>query len=469
MPKTPNPEMDTAAAVIMREDEDARHGLSDEMVHNIAEWLDKGDDKTIRRHLAELHSADIADLIEQLRPRHRTRLLEVADDLVDAEVYPDLDETVRDDLVDEMEPVEIAELVKELELDDAVQFLEDLEEDEQQDVLKELSAENRIVIEEGLSYEEDTAGRLMQRDLIAVPEYWDLGQTIDYLRDTQDLPSEFYEIFVVDPRHHPIGTLSLNKVMRSQRSVSVTEIMHREQTLISVTMDQEEVAYLFQQYSLTSAAVVNEAGALIGMITIDDIVDVISEEAEEDILRLGGVAEDDLFGSILETTRTRFTWLLVNLLTAILASVAIGLFDATLEKIIALAVLMPIVASMGGNAGTQTLTVAVRAIATRELTTNNMKRIIGKEALVATLNGSVFAILIGLVAWFWFKDFNLGWVIALAMVVNMLVAGVAGMIVPITLDHYDIDPAVASSVFVTTITDIIGFVAFLGIASTVLL
>ncbi|MEP4190024.1 MAG: magnesium transporter, partial [Sneathiella sp.] len=423
----------------------------------------------IRQVVTVLHTADIADLIEQLKPKHRALLMEFAGDLIEAEVYSDLDEAVRDDLVEEMEPAEIAELVTELELDDAVHVLEDLEQDEQQDVLNELPAEDRIVIEEGLAYAEDTAGRLMQRDLIAVPEYWNIGQTIDYLRDTDDLPNEFYEIFVVDPRHHPIGTIPLDKAMRNQRSICVKDIMLREQKLIPVEMDQEEVAYLFQQYRLTSAAVVNNSGALIGMITVDDIVDVISEEAEEDILRLGGVAEDDLFGSILDTTKTRFTWLLVNLFTAILASIAIGMFDTTMEKVIALAVLMPIVASMGGNAGTQTLTVAVRAIATRELTANNMFRILGKEALVGFLNGCIFAILIGVIAWLWFSDPAIGWIIGVAMVVNMLVAGVAGMAVPITLDRYEIDPAVASSVFVTTITDIIGFVAFLGIASLVLM
>ncbi len=454
----------------LREGEDEhKYGFNDELFQEITVALERGSVGDIRQVILVLHTADIADLIEQLKPKHRSLLLEFAGDLIEAEVYSDLDEAVRDDLVEEMEPAEIAELVTELELDDAVHVLEDLEEEEQQDVLNELPAEDRIIIEEGLAYEEDTAGRLMQRDLIAVPEYWNIGQTIDYLRDTDDLPNEFYEIFVVDPRHHPIGTIPLDKAMRNQRSVSVKDIMLREQKLIPVEMDQEEVAYLFQQYRLTSAAVVNNSGALIGMVTVDDIVDVISEEAEEDILRLGGVAEDDLFGSILDTTKTRFTWLLVNLFTAILASVAIGMFDTTMEKVIALAVLMPIVASMGGNAGTQTLTVAVRAIATRELTANNMFRILGKEALVGFLNGCIFAILIGVIAWVWFRDPSIGWIIGVAMVFNMLVAGIAGMAVPITLDRYDIDPAVASSVFVTTITDIIGFVAFLGIASLVLL
>lgn len=469
MQETTEPKTTKEKSTVIRDEDTGNYGLDNETVQFIRESLDDEDIQSVREQIAELHSADIADLIEYLKPKHRTKLIEVADDLIEAEVYTDLDESVREDLVDDMNAVEIAELVNELEIEDAIEVLQDLEAKEQREVLNELSTEDRLVIEEGLSFTEDTAGRLMQRGFIAVPEYWDIGQMIDYMRETDDLPTEFYEIFVVDPRHHPIGTISLDHAMRSRRSVLVNEIMNREQKLVEVDMDQEEVAYLFKQYRLSSAAVVNDNGALIGVITIDDIVDVISEEAEEDILRLGGVSDDDLFGSFLDTTRTRFTWLLVNLFTAVLASIAISFFDATLEKVIALAVLMPIVASMGGNAGTQTLTVAVRALATKELTASNMHRILGKEAMVAFLNGSAFAVLIGLTAWFWFSDPTIGWIIAVSMVLNMVIAGVSGMAIPITLDRYNIDPAVASSVFVTTITDIVGFVAFLGIASLVLM
>ena len=445
------------------------YGLSDEIVQEIQDAIEREDAAFIHDKLEDWHSADMADLIEQLKPKLRLPLLNIMEGRVDPDVYSDLDENVREHLVDDMEPAEIAAFLNELELDDAVDVLENFEEEEQREVLKEIPADERVVLQEGLSYGEDTAGRLMQRNLIAVPEYWDIGHTIDYMRDTEDLPEEFYEIFVVDPRHHPIGTIPLNRAMRSKRPVQVRGIMDTEQKLIPVDMDQEEVAYLFQQYRLTSAAVVNEDGALIGVITVDDIVDVISEEAEEDILRLGGVSEDDLFGSVMSTTKARFLWLFVNLLTAIAASIAIGLFDATLEAIIALAVLMPIVASMGGNAGTQTLTVAVRAIATKELTAANMVRILSKETMVAFLNGSVFAVLIGVIAWAWFGNLQIGFIIALAMIVNILVAAVAGMIVPVTLDRMNIDPAIASSVFVTTVTDIVGFVAFLGLATVVLL
>lgn len=445
------------------------YGLNDEIVQEIQGAIEREDTTFIHDTLQDWHSADVADLIEQLKPKLRLPFLQIMEGRVDPDVYSDLDENVREHLVDEMEPAEIAAFLNELELDDAVDVLESFQEEEQREVLNEIPVEERVVLQEGLSYGEDSAGRLMQRNLIAVPEYWNIGQTIDYMRDTDDLPEEFYEIFVVDPRHHPIGTISLNRAMRSKRTVQVRDIMDTEQKLIPVDMDQEEVAYLFQQYRLASAAVVNEDGALIGVITVDDIVDVISEEAEEDILRLGGVSEDDLFGSVMTTTRARFLWLFVNLLTAIAASIAIGLFDATMEAIIALAVLMPIVASMGGNAGTQTLTVAVRAIATKELTAANMLRILSKETMVAFLNGSIFAVLVGFTAWFWFSSLQIGLIIALAMVVNIIVAAVAGMIVPVTLDRMKIDPAIASSVFVTTVTDIVGFVAFLGLATVVLL
>ncbi len=445
------------------------YGLNDEIVQEIQDAIEREDAAFIHEKLEDWYSADTADLIEQLKPKLRLQFLQIMKGRLDPDVYSDLDENVRDHLVEDMDAAEIAAFVNELEIDDAVDVLEDLEEDEQREVLREIPADDRAALQEGLSYGEDSAGRLMQRNLIAVPEYWNIGQTIDYMRDTDDLPDEFYEIFVVDPRHHPIGTIPLNHAMRSKRHVAVRDIMDEEQKLIPVDMDQEDVAYLFQQYRLTSAAVVNADGALIGVITVDDIVDVISEEAEEDILRLGGVSEDDLFGSIWSTSRSRFLWLFVNLLTAIAASIAISFFDATMEAIIALAILMPIVASMGGNAGTQTMTVAVRALATKELTAANMFRILSKETAVALLNGVVFAVLIGGIAWVWFDDRQIGIIIAVAMVFNILVAGIAGMLVPVTLDRMNIDPAIASSVFVTTVTDIVGFVAFLGLATFVLL
>ncbi|MAL79820.1 MAG: magnesium transporter [Sneathiella sp.] len=445
------------------------YGLNEEIVQDIQEAIEREDSAYLHEKLEDWHAADVADLIEQLKPKLRLPFMRIMEDRIDPDVYSALDENVREHLVDEMEPAEIAAFINELELDDAVDFLENFEEEDRRDVLNQIPPDERAVLQEGLSYGEDTAGRLMQRDLIAVPEYWNIGQTIDYMRDTENLPDEFYEIFVVDPRHHPIGTIPLNRAMRSKRHVMVRDIMDAEQKLIPVDMDQEEVAYLFKQYRLASAAVVNDDGALIGVITVDDIVDVINEEAEEDILRLGGVSEDDLFSSVYRTIRARFPWLFVNLLTALAASFAISLFDATMEAVIALAVLMPIAASMGGNAGTQALTVAVRALATKELTTANMFRILNKEALVALTNGSIFACMVGTVAWLWFGNPLIGGIVAAALVVNILVAGVIGMIVPVMLERLKIDPAIASGVFVTTVTDIVGFVVFLGLATLILL
>jgi len=309
----------------------------------------------------------------------------------------------------------------------------------------------------------------MQREVVAIPSFWSVGETIDYMRETDDLPDDFYDIFVVDPKHRPIGTLPLNKIMRTKRSVLVSEIMQTEHLKpIPAAADQEEVAYMFRQLDLVSAPVVDEGGRVIGVITIDDIVDVIDEEAEEDILRLAGVSEIDLYHAVLDTTRARFSWLFVNLLTAILASVVIGLFEATIDQVVALAVLMPIVASMGGNAGTQTLTVAVRALAMKELTPVNQLSFIGKELVVGFVNGILFALIIALVAGLWFHSTLLGVVIALAMVINLVVAGVAGTAVPLALVRWGVDPAVASSVFVTTVTDVVGFFAFLGLAAVML-
>ena len=455
------PEPQPAAETVFR--------LTPEFVRGITDLLESGDEAEVRERVEDLHAADVADLIGLIRPEERRQLVAALSGALDPEVIAHLDETLRDEVIGLIGTADLAAAVSELETDDAIYVLEDLEPEEQKEVLRAIAAEDRAAVEEGLAYPEDTAGRLMQRDLIAVPEFWTVGQTIDYLRESEGLPDEFYEIFVVDPSHHPIGTIPLNRVMRTKRPVPVREIMDREQRLIPADMDQEEVAFLFQQYGLMSAAVVDGTGRLVGVITVDDILDVIEAEAEEDIMRLGGVSEDDLYDTVMQTTRTRFSWLLVNLGTAILASVVIAFFDATIEQIVALAVLMPIVASMGGNAGTQTLTVAVRSLATRELTATNALRIINKEILVGGVNGVLFAALVGLIASLWFRDPALGLVLAAAMVINMLVAGLSGILVPLGLDRIGVDPAVASSVLVTTVTDVVGFLSFLGLAAWFLL
>jgi magnesium transporter len=373
----------------------------------------------------------------------------------------------------------VAQAVSELDSDDAFLVVEDLEEEDQRKLLAAMDSEDRSLIEEGLAYPEYSAGRLMQREVVTVPRDWTVGATIDYMRRSADaeiasdddaqLPEVFYDIFVVDADGKPLGAVLLSRLLRTRRPVPVGDIMGTDLQVIPVDMDQEDVAHLFSQRDLVTAPVVSADGVLVGAITVDDVVDVIHEEHEEDIMRLGGVQEDDLYDAVIDTTKARLSWLVVNLGTAVLASLVIGLFEATLEKIVALAVLMPIVASMGGNAGTQTLTVAVRALATRELTSTNAMRVVAKELMVGVANGVVFAVLTGAVAWFWFSSPEIGVIIGVAMVVNMIVAALAGTGIPIALNRFGVDPAVASSVFLTTVTDIVGFFVFLALAAAFLL
>ena len=447
---------------------------SGRLEHDVVEALAAGDGARVKDLIAPLHYADVADLLEHLSAEGRHALIDVIRDDFDAEILSELDETVRDEIIERLGIADVAAAVAELESDDAVQIIEELDEAEQQKVLEAIPAGERTLIEEGLAYPEDSAGRLMQRELVTVPTFWNVGQTIDFMRHSADLeedalPSVFYDIFVVDPAHKPVGAVPLSRLLRTRRPVPVSEIMDAEMKLIPVGTDQEDVAFLFRQRDLVSAPVVDDSGRLVGAITIDDVVDVIHEELEEDIMRMGGVREDDLYDAAVDTTRARFSWLVVNLATAILASLVIGFFEATIEQIVALAVLMPIVASMGGNAGTQTMTVTVRALAMKELTRTNTLRVIGKELLVGGFNGILFAALTGGVAWLWFGSPALGVVIALAMIINMVVAGLAGTTIPLVLERAGIDPAVASGVVLTTITDVVGFFGFLGLAALILL
>ena len=458
---------------------------SEEQVHDLEAGAEQvflnvlvsGDEAGVRTLMGELHSADAADLLERLGADERARVVEILRSDFDSEILSELDETVRDHVVECLGVENVAAFIVGMDSDDALEVVEELDEDEQQQVLDAIPVGDRTLIEEGLSYPEDSAGRLMQREVVTIPTFWNVGETIDFLRKSADrddgegeneLPTQFYDLFVVDPSHKPVGTIPLSRILRTRRPVSVTDIMETEMKLLPVTTDQEDVAFVFRQRDLVSAPVVDDGGRLVGAVTIDDVVDVIDEEHEEDIMFLGGVKEDDLYDATLDTTRARFMWLLINLGTAILASIVIGLFDATLEQMVALAVLMPIVASMGGNAGTQSLTVAVRALAMKELTSTNAVRVIGKEALVGVFNGVLFAVLIGIVVWLWFGSVGLGVVIGLAMIVNMFVAGLAGTTIPLALDRMGIDPAVASSVFLTTLTDVVGFFVFLGLAALLL-
>ncbi|MGB3723925.1 MAG: magnesium transporter [Pacificimonas sp.] len=445
--------------------------LKASFVSEVEDAVEAGDQERVQALVEPLHNADIADLIEQFAPGDRADLAAALGDKLDPEIIAEMDDEVREDLIDLLPAAQVAEVLGELDTDDAVAIVEDLDDAEQQAVLRELSADDRAAIEEALGYPEESAGRLMQRELIAVPEHWRVGEVIDYMRGGSDeeLAEDFWEIFVVDLRHHPVGTIRLSKLLRSQRDMAVRDIMEEEQTLIPVDMDQEEVALRFQKYSLISAAVIDTNERLVGMITVDDIVHIVRQEADEDFRKLSGAEEGGLNERTRDIVRQRLRWLIINLGTAALASLVIGLFSATIEQMVALAILMPIVASLGGNAATQTMAVTVRALATDELTESNTRRTIVKEIRVACINGLAVAVLIGAGAALFFADWQLGGVIAVAMLGNIMVAGLAGVLVPVTLDRMEIDPAISSSVFVTMTTDVMGFLLFLGLASLLLL
>ena len=444
--------------------------LSRDFVQSVHDAVRENDDKAVHDLVDKLHAADLADLLEGLSSGYRKNLITMLGGTLDPEVLHELEGLAQDEIYESIPNEQIALAVSEMDTDDAVYVLEELDADDQQEVLKALHVDDRAAIKEGLAYPDESAGRLMQRDLVALPEFWTVGQAIDFLRDSkEEIADTFYEIFVVDPSYKPIGTMHLSTLLRAGRPKKLGDLMMREQHLIKAFEDQEDVAYYFAKYHLISAAVVNESGRLVGMITVDDVVDVIEEEVEEDIMALAGVRESGLNESILDMTKSRFVWLFVNLLTAVLASTVISLFDATIEQMVTLAVLMPIVASMGGNAGTQTMTVAVRAIATKELNINNAWRTLNREFMVSVLNGSMLAIVAGFVVWLWFDNTTLSLVFAAAMIFNLIIAALSGLLVPISLDKFGVDPAISSSVFVTTITDVVGFFAFLGLAAIILL
>ena len=450
-------------------------GVDDERVDAVAAALEAADEDRLRQLIEPLHDADVADLLQHLSADDRRRFVDTFRSEFHAEVLAELDERVREEVIEELGVVEAAQALTELETDDAVNVVAELGAEEQQQLLEALAPADRALIEVSLSYPEDSAGRLMRRELVAVPDYWSVGETIDYLRreaedDASKLPDDFTDIYVVDPGFRPVGAVALSRLLRARRPVPVTGIMEPEMKVLRTDTDQEDVAFLFRQRDLVSAPVVDDDGRLAGVITIDDVVDVIDEEHEDDMMRLGGVAGgDDLYSAFAETVRSRFSWLLLNLATAVLASLVIGLFEATIQQMVALAVLMPIVASMGGNAGTQTLTVAVRALATRELTPANAARVIGKEVMVGLANGVLFALAAGAIAWLWFGSTLIALVIGVAMIVNLVVAALAGAAIPLVLVRVGVDPAIASGVFVTTVTDVVGFFAFLGFAAFLVL
>ncbi len=443
---------------------DKENRLKPEFVRSVREALDAGEHGRVYDLVEPLHPADIADLFELTDQDERLALAKAISDLMGAEVIAELNDHVRELLIEELPAGMVADIAEQLDTDDAVAMIEDLDEEDQQAVLAEMEPEDRAAIETALSYPEESAGRLMSREFIAVPAHLTVGDLIDYLRDSRSLTTEFWEVFVVDPAHHPIGTCALSWILRSPRHVALSDVMQREQTLLPVTMDQEEVALRFQKYALISAAVVDDAGRLVGQITADDVVHIIQEEAGEDVLLLSGAGEGDINEPIRMTVQTRLTWLVVNLGTAIVAASVVGLFQGAIARFALLAVLMPIVSGMGGNAGTQTLAVTVRALATNQITSSNTWRMIGREFSIATANGLALGAMIGTGVGLLYDNPLLGAVIASAMLINNLVAGTAGILVPLTLQKFRIDPAVSSAVFVTMATDVMGFFSFLGLA-----
>ena len=448
-------------------DEDV-YALDPKVVSAILYAVEVHDKDQLTALMDPLHPADIADVLEQINAFDRRRLIELYDREFDGDILSELDENIREEVMSVLKPDVLAEAVRDLDSDDVVDLVEDLDEPQQEAILEVLEDADRVAVEQALSYPEESAGRLMQRETAWAPEHWNVGQCIDYLRNADDLPEQFYHVILVDPRMRPIGNVTLGRIMGSRREVLLKDIMEEMFQVIPVYQDEEDVAYAFNQYHLISAPVVDENERLVGVITIDDAMIVLDEEHEEDILRLAGVGESSMSDTVVDTTKQRLPWLAVNLVTAILASLVIAQFEDTIGRFVALAVLMPIVASMGGNAGTQSLTVAVRAIATKDLTGANVWRVIRRECLVGLFNGLAFAVVMGIVGVIWFGSAQLGYVIAVAMVINLVVAGLAGTVIPVLLEKVGVDPALASGSFVTTVTDVVGFFAFLGLAAAVL-
>ncbi len=447
----------------------ALYGLRPALVRAVIEAAEANDRERVRRLVEPLHYSDIADLLERLNSDHRKRVVVFIGPDLDPDAMAELDDAVREEVMDLLSPKQIAEVVSELETDDAVAVIEDLDKETQREVLAQVEPEERADIEQNLAFPEDSAGRMMQRDPVSIPATWTVGETIDHMRESPDLPEDFYDIFVTDAQKRLKGTLALNVLLRTKRPVRVAQIMKSDLVTIPATMDREEVARLFRDRDLVSAPVVDGVGRLVGMITVDDVVDVIQEEAEEDMMRLQRVSDTGIHESLLVVARGRVQWLVVTLINTILAALVISQFQKTIESLVALAVLMPIVAAMGGNAGMQVVTVTVRALAMKELQPGTVARVVLKEILVAAGNGVIFALIMGTIAGLWFGDWRLSLVLAAAMLFNMMWSGIAGTMIPLTLARLGVDPAIAAGPFLTTTTDVLGFFLFLGMATVFLL
>ncbi|MFU8776302.1 MAG: magnesium transporter [Roseovarius sp.] len=450
------------------QDED-NHPLTRALLSRIMYAVETQDREMLWAEMEPLHAADIADLLEQSNAYDRRRLIELYGQEFDGDILSELDDSIREEVIGLLTPQVLADAVRELDSDDVVDLVEDMEDQQQEAILSVLEDSDRAAVEQSLTYPEYSAGRLMQREVVMAPEHWLVGDVIDYMRHAEELPEQFYHIVLVDPRLHPVGNVTLGRIMAARRETPLKDIVEETFHTIPVTRYDGDVAYMFNQYHLISAPVVDEDGRLVGVITIDDAMAVLDEEHEEDIMRLAGVGEGGINDSVIETSKQRVPWLAVNLGTAILASLVIAQFELAIAQLVALAVLMPIVASMGGNAGTQSLTVAVRALATKDLTGANVWRVLRRETLVGLINGLIFALVMGAVGVVWFGGPELGYVIGAAMVINLVVAGLAGAAVPVIMDRIGVDPALGSGTFVTTVTDVVGFFAFLGLATVFLI
>ena len=436
-----------------------------ELINIFNSKIKDNDAEFLNKNLKELHPADSADIIENLTSENRSKLIELEGFNLVPEIFIELNESIQEEIFIVLSVDSIVNILKRLESDNALKILQNLNDDKKNIVLLKLPPKDRFILQEGLLYPEDSAARIMQREFAAIPSNWFVGQTIDYLRENNDLPEEFLEVFIVDNNFKPIGTVQSSKVLTAPRDSKMNSLMNETQVLIPVDMDKEEVGRIFENYNLVSAGVVNKENKLVGMITGDDVFTILQDEAEEDVLRLAGVGDEEITDSVFKKTKRRFNWLLLNLFTALLATWVISKFGASIEQMVALAFLMPIVASMGGNAGMQTLAVTIRALATKELSSGNFSKVIIKEFIIGIFNGLIFAVITGVIVQLWFKEINLSILIAVSMILNMMVAGLFGILVPVSLKRFNIDPAIASSVFVTTITDVIGFLSFLGLGT----
>lgn len=438
---------------------------SADLVRAVEHALAEGDAAHLRSLLADVNEPDLADVIELLSPQDRVGLIQALGPEFDFEVLAWVDEKVRDQLSEALPNDVLAKAVSDLDTDDAAYLLESLEEDDQKEILDQLPKGERAALERNLNYPEETAGRLMQADFVAVPPFWTVGQVVDFARETEDLPDTFSEIFVVDPGFHLLGSVDISRLLRSKRDIRIDQLMDTDRHIVLATADQEQVARQFERHGLMAAPVVDKDDRLVGVVTVDDVVEVIEQEADEDAKLLAGVGDERLSDSVRQIATPRLAWLFVNLGTAVLSASVIEMFGASIQQMVALAVLMPMVASMGGNAGTQTMTVSVRALATRELNSTNIGRVAMREAAVGLINGLTFAVFLSLLAVYLFGAGQLGYVIAAAIIINMLAAALAGIFIPLALNRLGFDPAVASTVFVTTVTDVVGFFSFLGLAT----